>query len=877
MSFMVSDSTLTIKFGKRVLDDLYVHIDYLHEVRKYEQYKDLIYDGINAIEAEDLKHCNVAKININKNRISFLQYLSFAEDAFPILNVSWVFDHDKKSLTLRSYSASLNPPILHRKELLVVHDHPLRGMWEKITKSAEELGLFSSGNPIGFKLNWQRVIASKGLRFDGNEFLPLGNQVEHYCNENFDINSPIQRHLTALSRSSISAPIQLLISHGLITESVDVFDYGCGRGDDLKALKETGVKCSGWDPHFANENCPLPADIVNLGFVINVIEDPAERVEAIQKSYDLARIALVVSVMLYSKDRPGKPYRDGFVTSRNTFQKYFIQDEFKDYLENILNVEPHMIGPGIAIIFKDKEKEQRFLVSKYRSSNIARRLMGARLSPKTSRVQNLRLSRTPRISKANRLAEELHPTLESLWAQTLDLGRFPEPFEISNLEILLEKLSLSRAKRLISTLFDQNLLNKAAQTRANEIKLFFLSRHFAKKSAFKEFDLRLKTDIKHFYGDYKTANKEALKLLLASANPDEIRNACEEAAAEGLGWLEENSHSLQIHTNLVERLPVVLRAYVACGLILWDSLSDFQLIKIHVLSGKLTLLQYLDFETQAIPLLIKRIKINIPKLDYDFFEYEESTFPPPPLLYKSRYMHEDIDGYAEQVEFDEKLEATGVLYDFDHPPNLRQIQEKLSAQRLEISGLNLIESTSIPQLEQKCGRYLSFKELIHCGETQARLGSPNLPLNPKTYNALYSLSEELLDPVIAYFGSIRLTYGFCSASLVSKINSRIAPKLDQHASHECNKHGIPICDRLGAAVDFIVEDEDMVEVAQWISDNLQFDRMYIYGREKPLHISYSTNTSRLVTFMCASSFGRLMPRSCSPEDISEFASKLIDF
>jgi hypothetical protein len=313
---------------------------------------------------------------------------------------------------------------------------------------------------------------------------------------------------------------------------------------------------------------------------------------------------------------------------------------------------------------------------------------------------------------------------------------------------------------------------------------------------------------------------------------------------------------------------------VTCGLILWDNVSDFQLIKIHVQSGKLTLLQYSDFYSSAIPLLIKRIKINIPKLDYDVFEYDESTFHPPPLLYKSRYMHEDMSGYADQIEFDQTFEAVGVLDEFTQLPNLAQIKEKLSARRLEIDGLHLRKCTSIPSLDQRCGQYLKFRDLIQCGETQSRLGIPNLPLNPETYNALYSLSTQVLDPIIDYFGTVRLTYGFCSPTLAAKISSRVAPKLDQHASHECNRQGRAICERLGAAVDFIIDDEDMIEVGQWITENLTFDRMYLYGRAKPIHISLSHAPARLVTFMIPSATGRLMPRTCSPDVIPSFKKML---
>lgn len=863
--------------GKLVLDDLYIHTDYLCSFLEDPAYKQLLQTALAVMSVEDLKFCNVAKINLHRNRLSFLQYLNFEQDPFPTLNRSWVFDHSKQTFSIRSYSTSLNPPILHRKELLVGHDHPHREQWQMITNSAEALGLFSSGRPIGFRLNWLRLIADKGFRIVEDQLHPLGNEIEHLNIDELETCTGIHRHLTALSRSSLSAPIQLLISNGLITSSIDVFDYGCGKGDDIRGLTDIGIKCQGWDPHYAFENPILPAEIVNLGFVVNVIEDPAERIEAMQRAFGLAKVALSVSVMLHSKERPGKPYRDGFLTSRNTFQKYFSQEEFKHYIEGVLDHDAIMLGPGVALIFVDKEAEQRFLLDRHRSSNVARRLLNARMSPRTPRVPREHKVRTPRVSKAEREFEELRSTLELLWSQTLDLGRFPEPFEVTNIKEIQENISYNRAKRLVRTHFDLRLLEVAAQTRADDIKLFFVASQFVKKAPYKELDLHLKTDIKHFFGDYKTANQEALKLLLETANPDKIRSACEKAAFDGIGWLEENSHSLQLHVSLVDRLPSVLRAYVTCGLILWDNVSDFQLIKIHVQSGKLSLLQYSDFDTSAIPLLVKRIKIKISKLDYDVFEYEEGRYPPSPLLYKSRYMHEDMSGFAEQVEFDEALDSSGVLDEYVQTPTLDQIKEKLSARRLEIKGLLLCKSTSIPSLDQSCGQYLKFRDLIQCGETQTQLGIPNLPLNPDTYNALYSLSTQILDPVIEYFGAIRLTYGFCSPALGAKISSRIAPKLDQHASHECNKHGKAICDRLGAAVDFIIEDEDMIEVAKWIAENLTFDRIYLYGRTRPIHISLSNNPANQVTFMVPTATGRLIPRSCPLDGISALAMQLSNF
>ena len=860
----------TIPFGKKVLDDLYIHADYINQLSEDLVSYQLVQTGASLMSSDDLASCNVVKVNTRKNRVSFLQYLEFNDDPFPTLNGSWSIDIPSKKVTFRDYSNSLNPPILHRKELLVLESHPCRADWLAVTKTAEDLGFFSTSSPIGFRENWLRLISSKGFRLEKNQFVTAGNQVyesmEVCASES---SSRVQRHLTALSRNSLSAPIQLLIGHGLINDQVSVFDYGCGRGDDLRGLESIGVSCSGWDPHYANDLPLNHSDIVNLGFVVNVIEDSAERVEAIQKAFSLASTALVVSVMLYTSDRAGKPYLDGFLTGRNTFQKYFSQEEFKDYLDKVLDCDPVMIGPGIALVFKDKDAEQRFLANRFRSSNVARRLLTARQSHRVLRPHRPERIRMPRTTKAEREFSDLRPLLDSLWSLILDLGRFPDVHEVPNLGTLQEKISLTRAFRLIRTHYDLELLEKSAKTRSDEIKLFLASLQFGKKAPYKNLEPRLRLDVRHFFGDYKNATSEAMRLLLDTGNAEIILDACKTAAANGLGWLEED-RSLQVHTSMVERLPTVLRSYISCGMLLWNSISDIQLIKIHIGSGKLTLLQYDDFEYKAIPLLVKRIKVNIRKLDLDVFDYQAPQYPPSPLIFKSRFMHEDMAGYAEQSAFDDQLESLDLMSKFTTHPTQEALEVALEKMRMEINGSCLVRSSRVPSLDQSCGQNLRFRDLIECGETQMRLQLSNLPLKPATYNALYDLSVNILDPVIEYFGSIRLTYGFSSPSLTSKIEGHIAPKLDQHASHECNRVGKPICDRLGAAVDFIVDDEDMLEVAKWVVSNTPFDRLYFYGKDRPIHVSFSESPITQVTVMRTTAEGRLLPNTVDTSRFMDF-------
>ena len=65
------------------------------------------------------------------------------------------------------------------------------------------------------------------------------------------------------------------------------FDYGCGRGGDGHRLRDLGFACDGWDPIYSLRAELKSADIVNLGYVINVIENEKERREALTHGWSL--------------------------------------------------------------------------------------------------------------------------------------------------------------------------------------------------------------------------------------------------------------------------------------------------------------------------------------------------------------------------------------------------------------------------------------------------------------------------------------------------------------------------------------------------------------------------------------------------------------
>ena len=852
-----------IPIGKRVVDDLYVHasaVALLADIELREQVPRAF-----ALLAESVAHPpNVVKLNLRTGKLSLLSYPTFDEDPFPELAASWRFaDADDASPVFRSYANSINRPILHRKELLVAEGYPKRKEWSALTATAESLGLFDDTSTIGFRLNWERLIQSKGYVCTARGFVPLGNDVAASPDDApIGFAAGIQRHLTALARSSLSAPMQLLIRHRLLTPEASLFDYGCGRGDDLSLLSQEGFRVAGWDPHFAPERPRLEADVVNLGFVINVIEDPAERVEAITKAFALTRGVLAASVMLHPSAPAGRPFRDGVLTSRQTFQKYFTQGEFKDYLEHILHRPVHMAGPGVAFVFASEEWEQRYSAGRYQTRGVAERLLTARVLKRREVIPRApRAPKVPRTSKAELRFRESKPYLDGLWELSLDLGRWPDLEEVSRLGPLPQACTtLSAAVRLIEAHYDLEILRSAAATRTDDLRVFFAAQQFEKRPPFHQLEPRLRRDVKAFFGDYQSAQAAGLRLLQDTSSSEQLLSACKQAVEDGLGWLDAD-HSLQLHFDLVERLPAILRAYVNCGLILWDAIGQVDLVKIHIGSGKLTLLEYDDFDKQPLPTLSKRVKINLRKLDYDMFEYGSPSYPKPLLYAKSRYMHEDQPGYAEQKAFDDAMEAAGLLPEDGPDPSAEALSLAMNLSRYAVKGVRLVRSSTIPDLDQRCGQNFTYRQIIECGETQSRLGLRNLPLRPQTYNALHDLAVRVLDPVVEYFGAIKLTYGFCSPELSKHITKRVAHQLDQHASCELNANNRMICSRGGSACDFLVEDEDMEQVADWIIANLPFDRLYFYGLDRPLHVSYSERGERKAYRLIATAAGSTVPRA----------------
>ena len=540
---------------------------------------------------------NLLKIHTNEAALTFLTYPDFDEDPHPALAEATKINLNSGSVVRTDYRARSNPPILHRKETFLPKSDPRFKKFAELTAEEEKAGLLGDGARIGLRAYWESLLRKHGLGYDGHRLVKVQRaEVQEEAEP-----ALVERHRTAIKRYDISRPVKLALDRGILQKRHKFFDYGCGHGMDLEALGGLGYSVNGWDPAFRPKAKKEKADVVNLGYVLNVIEEPHERVEALKSAFALAERALVVSTMVAGQETLAhvRPYKDGYLTKSNTFQKFFVPGELEDLIEITLGKEAVTLAMGICVVFRDEEEAEQFEASRSR-----RRIDWSEIS---AQLQFSSPSKRER-SRVDRY--ELHrELLDSFWSSLLDLGRAPEPGEFDQMaQVRRVAGGLSKALNLTVQKNGPELFDAARKARSEDVLVYLAMTQFRKKFLRREIPLRVKNDIRAFFGDVPSAQKKARDILFAAGDPMEV-----ELAVEGLpfGVYDEDEEQFTFHRSLVDKLPPILRVYVQCGALRYGDPQEADLIKIHVASGKLTFLHYEKFEKVREPLLNTRIKINL--------------------------------------------------------------------------------------------------------------------------------------------------------------------------------------------------------------------------------------------------------------------------
>ena len=416
----------------------------------------------------------------------------------------------------------------------------------------------------------------------------------------------VHRHRTAMVRHTLSQPMSLAVRYRMVRPGVTVFDYGCGQGDDLRALGAAGVEAEGWDPHFAPEAPRHAAEIVNLGFVLNVIEDPAERVGALKRAWMLATRVLVVSVMIVGAVPVDglRQFGDGYLTARGTFQKYFQQAELKAMLTQVTGVEPVALAPGIFALFRSPEEEQDFLLERRR---------GRRASTSAYRADSPARTAAARPQLADRIAT----ATDAIASFALKRGRLPHPDEVSSDVhdfLAVERVSFARAiEASHATGIDTKLFARAAFERREDLLLHQALNILNRSLSAARPSPAMMRDIRQHFGSQQQFSEQALEYLHALADPQRTVTAMQRASDAGLGAIDEDGR-LVIDSERVAELEGVLRCYVGCALYLSGDIEQEHIVRLDPLRRRTTLFP-LTGRRQPFPETVTSITIDLKRQD----------------------------------------------------------------------------------------------------------------------------------------------------------------------------------------------------------------------------------------------------------------------
>ena len=499
----------------------------------------------------------------------------------------------------------------------------------------------------------------------------------------------VARHKTAIARTELSRPIKLAFLDGILSEDRSLFDYGCGQGDDLRLLGAMGFTCTGWDPVHRPDEPLQRAPVVNLGYVVNVIEKADERQEVLRRAWRLAEQVLIVSARLTMDSRfhgETLDYADGYLTSRGTFQKLFDQQELRNWIDQNLGVSSVASAPGVFYVFRDDQARSAFVASRYR-----RRMAAPRLTKLAELYNDPRYRRlaTPRLTLSVELYNEHEDLLQPLMAFVRERGRLPADDELENRDVLCDVFgSIRRAFQVIKRVTDTESWDRIAESRTQDLLIYLALSQFDGRPNFGKLPRELRRDVKGFYSSYKQACQSADEILFSVGKPGAVTTACQMSEVGKL-----TPSALYVHESASASLSPILRLFEGCAQGYIGRVDGANIVKLHRVEPKVSYLSYPDFETDPHPALDSSMTVHLQTFQVRFRDY--SGYRNPSILHrKELFLAADHPLHAKFARLTRIEESKGLYEDTSRIGTLEGWNQALASKGLCLRGHRLLRLDS---------------------------------------------------------------------------------------------------------------------------------------------------------------------------------------
>ena len=113
----------------------------------------------------------VAKLNVAEPYVCTLDYPHFREVAHPKLRRSVRIDVATGKCSTRQFDGTPNPPILHRKETLLLPCDPDYRKFASLTAKEVSVGLYTDSSRIGHYRGWQDLLELRKVRIENHTLI----------------------------------------------------------------------------------------------------------------------------------------------------------------------------------------------------------------------------------------------------------------------------------------------------------------------------------------------------------------------------------------------------------------------------------------------------------------------------------------------------------------------------------------------------------------------------------------------------------------------------------------------------------------------------------------------------------------------------------
>jgi DNA phosphorothioation-associated putative methyltransferase len=468
------------------------------------------------------------------------------------------------------------------------------------------------------------------------------------------------RHKTAIGRSSLSMPARQALLDGVLRAEWSVLDYGSGRGDDVARLRHLGITATGWDPQHGGSRPRKTQDVVTLTYVVNVIEDPAERQAVLSDAWSLAEHCLVVSTRLVweRKQVTGVTVGDGTLTRRNTFQRLFTPAELRALVESATGARGISPVPGVVYAFRyDRD----------RLAYLARRASPDQAWKEGTDTQSAIAAVVDFLEGRGRM-----PTVEETPGALLPL---------------LRKVSVRQLARLAHEGADPGRVAEGRKHSILGVLLLLGIEVFNGRSPLQSLPLPVQADIRAFFDSYREACHRADRLLLKLRDDTYLRNVMRNSVGK------MTPTAIYIHRRAIEYIPVLLKLYEHCGAVAVGRPANWDLVKLAHEGRSVSWLGYPDFDRDPHPRLAWSYSVDMRRLEGTYRSYTESDNRP--LLHRKHEFLSPADPDVEKYRHLTDREVRAGLYQNSHLiGNERGWEAALSAAGVRLQGHRLIRNTS---------------------------------------------------------------------------------------------------------------------------------------------------------------------------------------